>query len=175
MRVECFIDTNVLVYAVSSSPAEATKKARAVDLIESTDFGLSAQVLQELYVTLTRKIARPLAPDAAVALLEELRKFPLAPTDYPLVVAGIETSLRFGVTYWDGAILAAAERLGAPILYTEDLNHGQQYGPVRVVNPFRLADGDGVHEPAAAPYTEPDGVRQSRAAEARRTTKGSRP
>jgi len=144
MSVECFLDTNVLVYAVSSAPAEAAKKAKALEIVEQRDFGLSAQVLQELYVTLTRKIATPLPAEEAVALLDELRKFPLVPTDYPLVVAGIEASLRYGIDYWDGAIIGAATRLGAPILFTEDLNHGQQYGSVRAVNPFRAdADGEG--------------------------------
>jgi predicted nucleic acid-binding protein len=56
--------------------------------------------------------------------------------DQPLIRVGIEISLRYRIDYWDGAILAAAERLGAGTLYTEDLNHGQSYGPVRVVNPF---------------------------------------
>ena len=148
MRTECFLDTNVLVYAVSSSGAEAAKKARALELIETADFGLSAQVLQELYVTVTRKARCPLPPDEAVALIEELRKFPLVQTDYPLVLAGIETSLRFGLAYWDGAIIAAAARLGAATLYTENLSHGQDYGPVRAIDPFREgATADGVHDP----------------------------
>jgi predicted nucleic acid-binding protein len=58
------------------------------------------------------------------------------PTDYPLIVAAVELSLRYGISYWDGAILAAAEVLEAPTLYTEDLNHGQRYGQVLVLNPF---------------------------------------
>ena len=57
-------------------------------------------------------------------------------TDYPLIVAGVEKSVRFGLSYWDGAIIAAAESLGASILYTEDLNHGQHYGSVQAINPF---------------------------------------
>ncbi len=152
MSVEAFLDTNVLVYAVSSSPAEAAKKERALGLIEHVDFGLSAQVLQELYVTVTRKIARPLPPDAAVSLLDELRSFPVVPTDYALVVAGIEASLRLGISYWDGAIVAAAESLGASILYTEDLGHGQHYGSVRVVNPFLVEETDSVHEAPSPSY-----------------------
>jgi len=152
MSVDCFLDTNVLVYAASSSPAEAAKKARALELIEKTDFGLSAQVLQELYVTLTREIASPLLPDAAVALPDELRRFPTVPTDYPLILAGVEASLRFDVAYWDGAIIAAAVRLDAPVLYTEDLSHGQWYGSVRVVNPFRPEPDGGVHDPEPLSY-----------------------
>jgi predicted nucleic acid-binding protein len=137
MSVECFLDTNILVYAVSSAPSEADKSRRALELVERTDFGLSAQVLQEFYVTVTRKIRTPLAPDRAVALMDEYRVFPTVATDYPLIVSAVETSLRLGISYWDGAIVAAAEVLEAPILYTEDLGHGQRYGHVRVVNPFR--------------------------------------
>jgi predicted nucleic acid-binding protein len=146
MSVEAFLDTNVLIYAVSSAPAEAAKKERALGLIMNTDFGLSAQVLQELFVNATRKIATPLAPDTAVALLDQFRCFPMVQTDYPLIVAGIEVSLRFGISYWDGTIIAAAERLGASTLYTEDLSHGQRYGSVRAVNPFLDDSADSVHE-----------------------------
>jgi predicted nucleic acid-binding protein len=136
MSVDCFLDTNVLVYAVSSAEADATKRSKALDLVRQSDFGLSAQVLQEFYVTVTRKIRRPLAPELAVALMEEYRVFPTVPTDHLLIVTAVEVSLRHGISYWDGAILAAAEVLEAEVLYTEDLNHGQQYGPVRAVNPF---------------------------------------
>ncbi len=146
MSVDSFLDTNVLIYAVSSSYAEAEKKERALELIMGTDFGLSTQVLQEFYVNVTQKIAKPLAPDDAVALLEQLRHFPLVLTDYPLVVAGAETALRFGISYWDGAIIAAAERLGATTLYTEDLNHGQRYGSVQAVNPFFSSAPNNVHD-----------------------------
>ena len=65
MSVDAFLDTNVLIYAVSSSYAEAEKKERALELIMGTDFGLSTQVLQEFYVNVTQKIAKPLAPDDA--------------------------------------------------------------------------------------------------------------
>jgi len=136
MSVECFLDTNVLVYAVSSAEADAPKRTTALDLVRRADFGLSAQVLQEFYVAVTRKIRTPLAPELAVALMEEYRVFPTVPTDYPLIVSAVEISLRYGVSYWDGAILAAAEVLEAPILYTEDLSDGQRYGSVRAVNPF---------------------------------------
>jgi predicted nucleic acid-binding protein len=136
MSVDCFLDTNVLVYAVSSAETDAAKRARALDLVRQSDFGLSAQVLQEFYVTVTRKIRKPLAPEVAVALMDEYRVFPTVPTDYPLIVSAVELSLRYGLSYWDGAILAAAEVLEAEVLYTEDLSHGQRYGGVRAVNPF---------------------------------------
>jgi len=148
MRVECFLDTNVLVYAVSAAPSDAAKKEKALELIERADFGLSAQVLQEFYVTVIRKIAKPLTPDSAVALLEEFKVFPTVQVDYALIVSGIEVSLAYGISYWDGTIVAAAGALGAPVLMTEDLNDGQSYGSVRVVNPFRdVSRPDRVHKP----------------------------
>jgi len=152
MSVDSFLDTNVLIYAVSSDPAEAPKKEKTLELIENTDFGLSAQVLQEFYITVTKKIALPLPPYDAVALLEQFRNLPVVWTDYPLIVAGIETALRFEISYWDGAIIAAAERLGAATLYTEDLNHGQRYGSVEAINPFLPGDADSVHEEPEPPY-----------------------
>ena len=69
--------------------------------------------------------------------MDEYRVFPTVATDYPLIVEAVELSLRHGISYWDAAVLAAAEALEAPTLYTEDLNHGQRYGQVLVLNPFR--------------------------------------
>ena len=137
MSVECFLDTNVLVYAASAAPEDERKRSLAFELVRRENFGLSAQVLQEFYVTVTRKMRVPIEPSEALALLDLYRSFPLALTDYPLIVSGIETSLRWRISYWDGAIIAAAQSLGAEILFTEDLAHEQQYGSVRVVNPFR--------------------------------------
>ncbi len=152
MSVDAFLDTNVLIYAVSSAASESAKKEKALELIENIDFGLSAQVLQEFYVNVTRKIARPLSPDKALSLLEQFRCFPIVWTDYPLIVAAVEASIRHGISYWDGAIIAAAESLGASILYTEDLNHGQHYGSVRAVNPFLDGSADSVHENESRHY-----------------------
>lgn len=137
MSVECFLDTNVLVYALSSDSDDAVKRQRAIELIEGTDFGISFQVLQEFYVTVTRKLRVPLGPDEAMTFLDELRALPIAWGDYPLIVSGVEHSLRYQISFWDGAIIAAAEKLDAPILYSEDFNHGQRYGSVRALDPFR--------------------------------------
>ena len=61
---------------------------------------------------------------------------PCEPVTPEVVLAGIDNARRYQISYWDGAIIAAAERLGARIVYSEDLNHGQTYGSVRVENPF---------------------------------------
>jgi len=136
MNAEYMIDTNVLVYAVDGSTDNEPKKKVAVDLLASVDFGLSTQVLQEFYVTATRKIRKPLTQANALAYLEKLDVFPIIPVSYRLVLQGVRNSLKYQLSYWDGAILAASEELGAKTLYSEDLNDGQLYGTVRVINPF---------------------------------------
>ncbi len=136
MSVEAFLDTNVLVYAAVSGDGEATKRHRSLELIETVDFGLSAQVLQEFYVTVVRKFEVPLSPERALEWIEELETFPCLPVDSSVVKVGAEVSQRYRVSYWDGAIIAAAMALGAHTLYSEDLNHDQLYGEVRVCNPF---------------------------------------
>ena len=136
MNVDAFLDTNVLVYAVAGRGQEAAKRARALRLIEEIDFGLSAQVLQEFYVTVIRKVEVPLSPGDALEWIEQLEAFPCQALDAGMVKLGVEISQRYHISYWDGAIVAAAEALGARTLFTEDLNHGQTYGSVRVVNPF---------------------------------------
>lgn len=136
MSVECLIDTNVLVYAVDNDPPELVKKKAAMELLAHADFGLSAQVLQEFYVTVTRKIKVPLSPDEALAYLVRMEVFPIVPVDAALITEGIRNSVKYRISYWDGAILAAADRLGSKTVYSEDLNHGQRYGTVEVVNPF---------------------------------------
>lgn len=136
MNVECFLDTNVLVYAAAGHGQEAEKQQRALQLIESTDFGLSAQVLQEFYVTVVRKVDVPLPPEQVLEWIEALQAFPCVSIDVSLVKIAAEISQRYRISYWDGAIVAAAECLNAPTIYSEDLNHDQHYGSVRVKNPF---------------------------------------
>lgn len=136
-RVDCFLDTNILIYAALGRGTEESKRAKAADLMRRTNFGLSAQVLQEFYIAVIRKPDRPLTPARAFEWIEELAQQPCAAIDAALIKIAIEISQRHRINYWDGAILAAAERLGADTLFTEDLNHGQRYGAVRVLNPFR--------------------------------------
>jgi len=140
MSVEAFLDTNVLVYAAAGGDedeAKIAKRRRAVRLLEEEDFGLSAQVLQEFFVSVTRKIEVPLSATDALEWIEQLEAFPCLPVDRSLVKIAVEVSERYQISYWDGAILAAAQSLGARTLYTEDLNDGQRYGSVQVRNPFR--------------------------------------
>lgn len=138
MSVERVLDTNVLVYAVSSLSEDAPKAKRAVELISEGPFGVSGQIVQEFFVTVTRKIKTRLSVAEAMIWIEQLEQQPCVAIDIPLIKRGIEIAERFQTSYWDGAVLAAAETLGATTLYTEDLNHGQTYGSVKVVNPFKI-------------------------------------
>jgi predicted nucleic acid-binding protein len=111
----------------------------ASTLIETKLFGLSGQVLAEFYTDVTNSHKhRDIMPSVEVdQWMTLLGRYPIAAVDEGIVANGIAYSRRYGISYWDGAILAAAERLNAPVLYSEDLNHDQTYGSVRVVNPFR--------------------------------------
>ncbi len=136
MNAEVFLDSNVLVYAAMVRPGEEFKRQRALDLMESENFGTSAQVLQEFYVTVVKKARRALTSVEALEWMEQWAAFPCQPIDRQLVQIAVEISERYKISYWDAAILAAAMSLGARIVYSEDLNDGQSYGSVRVVNPF---------------------------------------
>lgn len=137
MRVEAFFDTNILVYAAIGAGKDAPKKQRAMELVRTVEFGTSAQVLQEFFVTIVRKAARPLSAARALEWIDEWTAFPCQPLDHQLVRIAVEKSERYQISYWDGAIVAAAEALGTDTIYSEDLNHGQRYGHVQVINPFR--------------------------------------
>ena len=107
-----------------------------MELVESVDFGISAQVLQEFFVTVVRKASRPITAAQAMEWIEQWLAFPCQAIDHQLVRIAVEKSERFKISYWDAAILAAAEALGADTVYSEDLSHAQRYGRVRVTNPF---------------------------------------
>jgi predicted nucleic acid-binding protein len=137
MIVDAMLDTNILVYAASRLPEDAEKAGVARELVLRGAVGISAQVLQEFIVVSTRKVRNPWSIDDALDWVETLEDYPCLPIDAALVRYGAEIAVRHQLSYWDGSILAAAHRLGAHTLYTEDLSHDQLYGSVRVVNPFR--------------------------------------
>ena len=136
MTARVFFDTNILVYAAVGTGKDDPKRKRALELIGSEDFGTSAQVLQEFFVTVVKKAARPLSAAQALEWMEQWAAFPCQPIDHQLVRIAVEQSERFGISYWDAAILAAARALGSETVYSEDLNAGQRYGRVQVINPF---------------------------------------
>lgn len=132
-----FVDTNILIYAVSTAPDDAAKSRRSLALLEERDLALSVQVLQEFYVQATR-VHRPgaLTHDEAVGFITALQRFRVQAITLEVMQAAFAFRERFGLSYWDSAILAAARASGCRIVYSEDLNPQQDYDGLRVVNPF---------------------------------------
>jgi predicted nucleic acid-binding protein len=116
---------------------QAKHERAALIIIAQTDFVVSAQVLQEFYATALRKARAPFTHELALRWVERLTERCRVDVDHSLVIAAARLSDRYRISYWDGAIVAAAERAQAPILYSEDLSDGQTYGTVRVANPFK--------------------------------------
>lgn len=133
-----FVDTNVLLYAVSTSPEERGKARMALALLEETDLALSIQVLQEFYVQATRASRTDaLSHEQACGLIEAFCRYPVQEVTLALMTASLGTRDRYRISYWDAAIVEAARLLGCRTVLSEDLNHGQDFGGVVITNPFR--------------------------------------
>ncbi len=132
-----FVDTNVLIYAVNPDQNEIDKQRIAQNLLENEDLTLSVQVLQEFYHQVTRH-NRPAALShiKAMRFIEQFAEFPVMEMTLDIVYSAASISNRYRLSYWDGAILAAAKAAGCDVVYSEDMSHGQDYDGVRVVNPF---------------------------------------
>ncbi len=133
-----FVDTNILVYAHDTSAG--AKRERAAQLVEelwnARTGCLSIQVLQELYVSLTRKVARPLSSSSAAQILADLSVWRVHRPEARDVLEAIELHRRYDISFWDAMILRSAGQLGCQVLWSEDLNHDQVYDGIRIVNPF---------------------------------------
>lgn len=139
MTAISFVDTNILLYAASKAAADGVKRGVARKLLTRPDIGFSAQVLQEFYSAAIAKRHLQMTHDDAFAVLQSLAAFPVWPITRELILDAIANKLRFGISYWDAAIVTAAKQMGCQTLYSEDLNHGQNYDGVTVVNPFQSA------------------------------------
>ena len=132
-----FVDTNVLLYSISRDPAEITKSETARELLTGRDLALSVQVLQEFYVQATRETRKDLLTHRQAAeLVTAFARFPVQETTVDLVRGAMATRDRFGLSYWDAAIIEAARILGCEAVLSEDLAAGQDYDGVKVTNPF---------------------------------------
>lgn len=137
MTADCFLDANILLYAHSAATADRPKRQRARELILETRFGLSGQVLQEFIANALKKKELGIGEDNLDAVLEMAALVPVVAVSRELILRATMLRREFRVSPWDASILAAAQELQCPTLYSEDLQHGQSYGGVRVVNPFR--------------------------------------
>jgi predicted nucleic acid-binding protein len=137
MTVRTFVDTNVWVYAVDG--AEAAKQQRARSVLEGLDPSstvVSAQVLNEYYVTVTRKLAQPLSPADATTAVRGIADLEVVAITGPLVLRGIDRARDSDLSLWDALIVEAARAADCDVLLTEDLNADQDFGGVRVENPL---------------------------------------
>lgn len=133
-----FLDTNILLYRISTDPAESEKRTVAAKLLKKKDLHLSVQVLQEFYVQATRSTRGDRIPhEDAVALIESWKRFSVQSLTLELLDAALQAKDRWQLSYWDAAIIEAARFAGCDTILSEDLNDGQSYDGVRVLNPFR--------------------------------------
>jgi len=132
-----FADTNVLLYAVSRNPEERAKADRANELLAGRDIALSVQVLQEFYVQATRRSRTDaLSHEQATRLVEAFLRFRVQAMTTSVVLAAMATRERYPISYWDASILEAARAADCGVVLLEDLSDGQDYGGVRVEDPF---------------------------------------
>lgn len=135
-----FVDTNILLYAISRDPAEEAKATIANEIIDGGGIVLSVQVLQEFYVQATRATREDaITHDQAAALVEAWCRFPVQVTNVEVMRAALATRSRFDISYWDAAILEAARALGCSVVLSEDLDDATDYDGLRVEDPFRHA------------------------------------
>ena len=132
-----FVDTNILLYSLDLEPANPAKTAIATEILTGTDLTLSVQVLQEFYVQATHP-RRPdaLPHDIAVRLIQKWLRFRIQENTVAVLQSALALKDRYQTSYWDAAILAAAKTARCQHLLTEDLNHGQDYDGITVINPF---------------------------------------
>ena len=139
MSVPDFLDSNVLVYAHDDT--DLRKKEIAQDLVRRAvlgEFVVSTQSLVEFATTLLHKFSPPFRPKDVLAILDSVSPIKLVVPDSGVVRRAVEAREAYGLNFYDGMIVAAAERGGCARIWSEDLNDGQKYFGIRVTNPFKL-------------------------------------
>ena len=138
-----FLDTNVLVYLFDEDSPSHQQQAREVFAAHSRAglIVLSPQVLQEFYVTVTRKLSRPLAPEAALAAVTSLAAFPLVAVDGGTVLRAVHLHQSATLSFWDALIVQAALEGNCKRILSKDLQPGRRFGDLAVENPFAALQG----------------------------------
>lgn len=139
MSGKCFVDTNILLYAHDLDAGVKFEVARALtrDLWLSENAVISTQVLQELYVTLRRKVRSPLSGSEAEKVVRDHLAWQIVVNDRRSIIRAIELETRYQISFRDALIVQAAERAGAQLIYSEDLSHRQLYAGAQVIDPFK--------------------------------------
>lgn len=136
-----FVDTNVLVYAEDSEAKDKQRLARdlVLELWDLRDGVLSVQVLHEFFVTVTRKLKKPLTVGKARDIVDEYLTWNVVDNTGPILLAAIDLQRHAKLSFWDALVVQAAITAGCDRLYSEDLNAGQRFGDLVIVNPFAAA------------------------------------
>ena len=134
-----FLDTNILVYAydLDEKSKRQTAKAILADCWNNRSGVISTQVLQEFYVTLTRKLSSKLPASEARDIVSDFLSwsiYQIAPKD---ICEASETEDQYGYTFWDSLVITAARNARAEVLYSEDMQDGQKLGDLKIINPFK--------------------------------------
>ena len=134
-----FVDTNILIYAYDEDAGEKHDTANRIlgDLWQRRSGALSTQVLQEFYVTVTRKLSKPLGKRAARDVVWTYRVWSPHRPDIEDVLDASQLEERHRLAFWDALVVVSAGRCGASQLISEDFNDGQRFGELTIVNPFR--------------------------------------
>ncbi len=135
---DAFIDTNILVYAYDRDAGAKHEAARdiLVDLWNQAGGLLSLQVLQEFFVTVTRKIPNPLPLRLAREIVEDLLTWRVVGLDGQDILGAIDVQERESLHFWDALIVRAAQKARAAELFSEDFGDGRSFGDIKVRNPF---------------------------------------
>jgi predicted nucleic acid-binding protein len=137
MIVPDFLDSNILIYAYDVS--DPAKQKIAQDLVLRALAGgivMSTQVLAEFAATLLHKLSPPVSPGNVIAALDALGPIKLVAPDGDIVRRAVEARAAYGLHFYDGMIVAAAERAGCERIWSEDFSSGQKYFGIAVANPF---------------------------------------
>lgn len=134
-----FVDTNILVYAydVSAGKKHEIAKELLKELWDTRRGCLSTQVLQEFYVTITKKVKKPLSSSQASQIISDLGVWKLDTPDVGDILEAIKISQRYMISFWDSLIICSAINLNCDIIWSEDLNSEQYFDKVKVINPFK--------------------------------------
>jgi predicted nucleic acid-binding protein len=139
MKDRTFVDTNILVYAHDLDAGNKHEVARGIvtELWESRLGVLSTQVLQEFYVTLTRKIPAPLAKPTVRGIVKSYFNWDVVLNDARIILQASEIEETYRLSFWDALIVSAAFSRNAVTILTEDLNDGQYVEGIMIINPFK--------------------------------------
>lgn len=134
-----FLDSNIFSYAYDVDAKDKYEKAQSIvrSCWEEQSGLISTQVLQEFYITVTKKISQPIPLAKARDVLQAYQSWPLFRPDVEDIIAASELQERYKYSFWDSLIIIAAQNLGATLLYSEDMQDAQHIGSLTIVNPFK--------------------------------------